>query len=123
MAPATALIQPQKNRDYLSGGPSSNYDFSRVEMPFNFLSINHRDERTTTSPMSTHDENSDLNNRAKVARTLEPRPNAHEEMQNGVARSLQSQIDSLSSSVALLMDKYDSVEQRSLRQEQLIQYI
>jgi hypothetical protein len=92
-------------------------------MPFNFLSINHRDERTTTSPMSTHDENSDLNNLAKVARTLEPRPNAHEEMQNGVARSLQSQIDSLSSSVALLMDKYDSVEQRSLRQEQLIQYI
>lgn len=79
-------------------------------MPFNFLSINHRDERTTTSPLSSHDENSEFNNRAKVARTLEPKQNAHDEMQNGVARSLQSQIDSLSSSVALLMDKYDSIE-------------
>jgi len=86
----TANTQANNNRDYLSGGPSSNYDFSRVEMPFNFLSINHRDERTTTSPMTTNDENSELNSRAKVARTLEPRLNAHEEMQNGVARSLQS---------------------------------
>jgi hypothetical protein len=59
-------------------------------MPFNFLSINHRDERTATSPVTTNDENnSDFNNRAKVARTLEPKlSSGHEEMQNGVARSL-----------------------------------
>lgn len=59
-------------------------------MPFNFLSINHREERTASSPAAVNDENSDFNNRTKIARTLEPRTNALEEMQNGVARSLQS---------------------------------
>jgi len=35
--------------------------------------------------------------------------------------SLQCQIDSLTSTVALLMDKYDSVEIRSLKTEQRLQ--
>ena len=56
-------------------------------MPFNFLSINHREERSGTSPVTSNDENVDVNNFARVVRTLDPRPTVHDEMQNGVARS------------------------------------
>ena len=57
-------------------------------MPFNFLSINHRDERTTKSPVLSNDDNLEDKNRARVTRTLDPRPISNDEITNGVVRSL-----------------------------------
>ena len=88
-------------------------------MPFvNFASIQEqRDRESYAQEMAAHETVATLPDEKAGRKTPTMRPPRGQE---AVFGSLQSQIDSLHTTVSLLMEKYDFVEQRAMMAEQKV---
>jgi hypothetical protein len=94
----------------------NDWDSKKQDLPFNFYTLlnNGRQNQSLGSESASIEH---YNQGSSVNGSKKPRG---EDM---VINALQSQIDSLTSTVALLMDKFDAVEHRSLLAEQRVQQL
>lgn len=79
-SPLRTSTQPKEGSPLRTGAydvqrtfePSSKYDFSRVEMPFNFRGSSNKNGGLSPPTIQT-DENTDINSRSKL-HTIDPKP-------------------------------------------------